>query len=129
MKVWHNLIIVIAIAVVIAIPICFAFTSCEQRLTEGEVYKKEYLEAQTRVMWIPFTTSNGKTTTTRLIPYLYRYPERWVIYIREPNGDGTYTTDQYYTTKEVYDAVDIGDTFCYDPDRDFKNEPYTREKQ
>ena len=129
MNTWHKVMLIIAIAAVIVIPICFAFKSCGHELTEGEVYQKEYHEARTVVRFIPITTYNGKTTTTRLIPYLYRYPDRWIIYIREPNGDGTYTTDYYYTTEEVYNSVEIGNTFCYDPDRDFEDEPYTRERQ
>lgn len=103
--------------------------ACGHKLTEGEVYDKEFKEARTLVMMIPIVHSNGKTTTTHIIPYMYYYPDRWIIRIREPNGDGTYLTDEYYTTKEVYDSVNIGDTFSYDPDRDFENEPYTRERQ
>ena len=103
--------------------------SCGHKLTKGEVYDKEFMPASTRVMMIPVVSSNGKTTTTTIIPYVYYYPDRWLIKIREPNGDGTYITDEYYTSKEVYDSVNIGDTFSYDPDRDFENEPYTRERQ
>lgn len=102
---------------------------CGHRLTEGEVYDKEFRSASTQVMMIPIVISNGKTTTTSIIPYMYYYPDRWIIRIREPNGDGTYMTDEYYTTKEIYDSVNIGDTFSYNPDRDFENEPYTRERQ
>ena len=102
---------------------------CGYKLTEGEVYDKEYRAATTQIVCIPYTILNGKTTQTIIIPYVYYYPDRWIIRIREPNGDGTYTTDQYYTTEAVYDSVNIGDTFCFDPDRDFENEPYTRERQ
>ena len=104
-------------------------TGCGHKLTEGEVYEKEFKEARTQVMMIPIVISNGKSSTTRLIPYMYHYPDRWIVRIRDPNGDGTYVTDEYYTTKEVYDSLDIGDTFCFDPNRDFENEPYTREQQ
>ena len=102
---------------------------CGHKLTEGEVYDKEFEEATTQVMLIPIVISTGKTTTTSVVPYVYYYPDRWIIRIREPNGDGTYTTDRYYTTKEIFDSVNIGDTFSFDPDRDFENEPYTRERQ
>jgi hypothetical protein len=103
--------------------------ACGHKLTEGEVYDKEFMPARTQVMMIPIVHSNGKTSTTTIIPYVYYYPDRWLIRIREPNGDGTYITDEYYTSKEVYDSVNIGDTFSYDPDRDFENEPYTRARQ
>lgn len=102
---------------------------CGHKLTEGEVYDKEFKGAITQVMIVPVVISDGNTTSTTMIPYMYYYPDRWIIRIREPNGDGTYVTDEYYTTKEVYDSVNIGDTFSYDPYRDFENEPYTRERQ
>jgi hypothetical protein len=107
----------------------FSICGCGHKLTEGEVYDKEFKEARTQVMVVPIVHSNGKSTYITTIPYVYYYPDRWIIRIREPNGDGTYVTDEYYTTKEVYDSVNIGDTFSYDPDRDFENEPYTRERQ
>lgn len=106
-----------------------SLNGCGKKLTEGEVYEKEFREATTQVRVIPVVSTNGKTTRTTIIPYIYRYPARWIIRIREPNGDGTYITAEYYTTKEIYDSVNIGDTFSYDPDRDFENEPYTRERQ
>jgi len=107
----------------------FSFCGCHHSLTEGEVYAKEFKEAETKIFSIPVVISNGKTTFTQIIPYIYSYPDRWIIRIREPNGDGTYITDEYYTNKEVYDAVGVGDTFSYDPNRDFENEPHTRKKQ
>ena len=113
----------------LAVLLMFLLCSCGHKLTEGEVYGKEFMPARTQVVLIPFVRSNGKTTTTTIIPYVYRYPDRWLIKIREPKGDGTYITDEYYTSKEVYDSVNIGDTFSYDPDRDYENEPYTRERQ
>lgn len=103
--------------------------SCGHELTEGEVYDKEFMPSRTQVVMVPMVISNGKTSTTTIIPYVYFYPDRWLIRIREPNADGTYVTDEYYTSKEVYASVNIGDTFSYDPDRDFENEPYTRERQ
>lgn len=112
-----------------AFALLISLCGCGHRLTEGEVYEKEYKEAETNVVIIPIVISNGKSTKTTMIPYVYYYPDRWVIRIREPNGDGTYMTDEYYTAKEVYDSVNIGDTFIFDPDRDFENEPYTREQQ
>lgn len=112
-----------------AVFILIFLVSCGHKLTEGEVYEKEFKPQTTQVRFIPIVRSNGKTTTTTIIPYVYRYPDRWIIRIREPNGDGTYITDEYYTSEEVYDSVNIGDTFSYDPERDFENEPYTRERQ
>ena len=117
--------LVLSLIVLLLVSTC----SCGQKLTEGEVYSKEFMEARTQVRLIPMVISNGKTTTTTVLPYVYHYPDRWLIKIREPNGDGTYITAEYYISKEVYDSVNIGDTFFYDPDRDFKNEPYTRERQ
>lgn len=103
--------------------------SCGHKLVEGEVYDKEFKPSITQVVMLPIVISNGKTSSTTIVPYVYYYPDRWVIRIREPNGGGTYITDEYYTSETVYDSVNIGDTFSYDPDRDFENEPYTRERQ
>lgn len=113
----------------LAFALLISLCGCSDKLTEGEVYEKEFKKAETNVRLIPFVISNGKTTITRLIPYVYSYPDRWIIKIREPNGDGTYKTATYYTSKEVYDSINIGDTFSYVSGRDFENEPYTRERQ
>lgn len=109
--------------------LCVAlFVSCNN-ITHGEVYKKEYREAFTTVMFMPLIISNGKTTTTTLIPYVVSYPDRYVLFIRDYQ-DGEWITEDFFVSKEVYDQVKIGDMFEFDETRgDLKDEPYTKEKQ
>lgn len=101
---------------------------CSPTITEGEVYAKEYREAFTTVNCYPVVISNGKTTTTMIIPYTVYYPERWVIFIKSFE-DGEWLTEDYFVSESIYNSVNIGDIFVYDKSRgDLKDEPYTKEK-
>lgn len=103
---------------------------CGKKLTEGEVYGKEFLPAETTITYVPFIYSDGKTSHTTIMPMVFDYPDRWRIDIRSfnVNEKGEYETASYFTSKEVFDACDIGDVFSYDPDRDSQNEPVMKEK-
>lgn len=101
---------------------------CSPTITEGEVYAKEYRKAFTTVNYYPVVISNGKTTTTMIIPYTVYYPERWVIFIKSFE-DGEWLTEDYFVSESIYNSVNIGDIFVYDKSRgDLKDEPYTKEK-
>jgi hypothetical protein len=101
---------------------------CSDKITEGEVYEKEYREATTTMSVFPLVISNGKTTTTTMIPYFIHYPERYVIHIKA-FVDAEWVTEDFYVSKEVYDSVNIGDMFAFDEERgDLKDEPYTKER-
>lgn len=101
---------------------------CSTTITEGEVYAKEYREAFTTVNCYPVVISNGKTTTTMIIPYTVYYPERWVIFIKSFE-DGEWLTDDYFVSENIYNSINVGDIFVYDGSRgDLKDEPYTKEK-
>lgn len=106
----------------------FTLTGCASKITSGEVYQKEFKEAHNEVRMIPVITSNGKTTHTRMIPYIYHYPDRYIIYIKKFE-DNEWKTASYYTTKEVYESINIEDQFEYVKDRDLIEEPYIREKE
>ena len=115
---------------IILLIILLLLTGCSKKITEGEVYDKEYKESYTTVRLIPIVTSNGKTTSTRMIPYVYRYPERWVIRIKDfDSKNDKWIYEEYYVNKYVYDEIGIGDTFKYDKNRDYKEEPYERGRQ
>lgn len=102
---------------------------CSSKITEGEVYEKEYREEFTTVMWLPLSISNGETVTTMMIPYIIHYPERYVIHIKAFIND-EWLTEDFYVSKEVYDSINIGDMFLYDEERgDLQDEPYTKERQ
>ena len=105
------------------------FCSCGNKITEGEVHEKEYREEFTTIMSFPLVISNGKTTTTTIIPYVVHYPERYVIHIKAFQ-DGEWVTEDFYVSKDVYDTINVGDMFEYDEERgDLQDEPYTKERQ
>ena len=118
----------IIISIFILMLILVTLTGCSSEITEGEVYDKEYKAAHTSVMMIPMTTYNGKTSTVHMIPYIYNYPDRYIIYIKKFE-DNEWKEADYYVPKEVYDGINIGDQFVYDEGRDLSEEPYTRERE
>lgn len=117
------------IGILICLLLVFSLCGCSNAITEGEVYEKEYREAHTTVMMLPLVISNGKTTTTMMMPYYVHYPDRYVIYIKSYQ-DEEWKTEDYYVSKEVYDCINIGDMFLYDEKRgDLQDEPYTKERK
>ncbi len=105
-------------------------SGCGNKLREGEVCGKEYREAYTTIRLMPLTISNGKKTTTRLFPYIIRYPDRWSVTIKAYTEDNReWETAKYWVTKEVFDAVNIGAQFEYDAETCLDDEPYTRERK
>lgn len=118
----------IASLIITLIILLLTLTGCTSKISSGEVYQKEFKEAHNEVRMIPVITSNGKTTYTRMIPYIYHYPDRYIIYIKKFE-DNKWKTASYYTTKEVYESINIEDQFEYVEDRDLTEEPYTREKE
>lgn len=118
-------IISILLCVVLLVLLC----GCTNVITEGEVYEKEYREAHTQIRMIPLIRSNGKTSTVTMIPYVVRYPERYVIFIKAYQNE-KWLTEDFYVSQDTYDAINIGDMFLYDDGRgDLKDEPYTKERK
>ena len=117
------------ICAVICIILIFSLCGCSNAIAEGEVYKKEYRAAHTRVRMMPLTVFNGKTSSTTMIPYVVRYPDRYVVFIKAYQNE-KWVTEDFYVSKEVYDSIDIGDMFLYDESRgDLQEEPYTKERK
>lgn len=106
-------------------------TGCGQKITEGEIYKKEYQPEEMITIITPMVHTNGKTSYTTYIPIVSYYPERWCVWIKaiKKNSDGKYETAKYYTTKEVYESCDIGDMFSYKKDRDSEKEPVEKTRK
>lgn len=102
--------------------------SCSSKITQGEVYKKNFRPAYSTVRLIPIVHTNGKTSFTTFMPFTYHYPGRWEINIRQLNDNGETLTATYWVSKDVFNTVKIGDEFVYDENRDFSEEPYTREE-
>ena len=116
------------IGMLLCVLVVVSLCGCSNEITEGEVYEKEYQEEYTTVMMLPLVISNGKTTTTTMMPYLVSYPERYVIFIKAYQDD-EWKTEDFYVSKEVYDGTTIGDMFLYDEERgDLQDEPYTKER-
>jgi hypothetical protein len=115
--------------VMICLSLMFCLCACGDKITHGEVYEKEYREAYTTVMVRPLVIPTGKSVITTMVPYTVHYPERWVIFIKDFNGE-EWVTEDFYVSKEVFDTIQIGDMFEYNKDRgDIEDEPYTKERQ
>ena len=117
------------IGALICLLLVVSLCGCSNVITEGEVYEKEYREEYTAVVMLPLAISNGKSSTITMIPYIVRYPDRYVIFIKAYQ-DEEWKTEDFYVSKEVYDSINIGDMFLYDERRgDLQNEPYTKERK
>lgn len=117
------------ICCIVCLVLAISFFGCAKTITEGEVYEKEYKEEHTSVMMLPLVISNGKTTTTTMIPYVVYYPDRYVIRIKAYCED-RWETEDFYVSKSVYDEINIGDMFYFDAERgDLDDEPYTKTRQ
>lgn len=117
------------ISIILCLIIIVSLCGCSDKITEGEVYKKEYKEACTSVMTYPVIISTGKTMSTIIVPYTVYYPERYVIHIKAFVND-EWVTEDFYVSKEVYDSINVGDMFVFDNGRgDLEDEPHTKERQ
>ena len=83
---------------------------CGKKITEGEVYEKNFTEAHSQVLMLPLVHSNGKSMYTTMIPYIRYYPDTYSIGIRDFQDD-KWVTETYYVSEEVYNEVEIGDMF------------------
>lgn len=101
-------------------------SGCGQKLTEGEVYEKNFTEAHDELLMLPVIISDGKSSHTQLIPIWNHYPDTYEICIKAFQ-DGEWVTAKYYVSESVYDATEIGAIFKYDKDRDWQEAPYTQE--
>ena len=67
-------------------------TGCSSKITEGEIYKKDYQPEETIMIMTPMIHTNGKSSYTTYIPMFYHYPDRWCIWIKatEKNDEGEF---------------------------------------
>ena len=117
--------LVLVLAIVLMVAIC----GCTPKITQGEVVDKQFEPAHTVVRMIPMVISNGKTTTTHIIPYVYRYPDTYRVTIAALDEDGNRQEATYLVTKEVFDAVRLGDEFVYSKDMKPSEPEYQRERK
>lgn len=118
------------ILILLCIITSIIFTGCNKKGFEGEICELEFKPAYDTVLLLPITIYNGKTTTIILVPYIRHYPDRYYVKVRHFNDkDQKYNYDDCYVPKDVFDELDIGDWFVFDPNNYFDSEPYTQEKQ
>jgi len=101
---------------------------CKTNKPSGEVYDKEFRPAYSTTVLLPLTIYNGKTVTTIIIPYIYYYPNRYVIHIKwfDVKKD-KWRYYEYFVNETLYEKVNVGDMFEYQKGT-YDREPYTREK-
>lgn len=104
-------------------------TGCGAEITEGEVIQKEFTPAHTKLRMIPVVYSNGKTTHTAIIPYVYSYSDKWTITIRAYSEDGEEIRETFRVSEQVYDETELGSEFIYTDDMEPDEPEYTREKE
>lgn len=117
------------IALVFMVFMLLISIGCTIKITKGEVIEKEFTPAHNSLLTVPLTVTNGKTTTVVSVPYMYYYSEKWEITIQDwDDTEDKMVTATYRVTKEVYNAVEIGDEFVYDEEFEPSYPEYTREK-
>lgn len=100
-------------------------TSCGARLKSGEVYDKKFSEAHEEIKMIPVVRTDGENCYTTIIPMVYFYADDYIVFIKA--NDGTGKTAIYHVSKEVYELIEIGSEFEYDPKTCSTESKYTRE--
>lgn len=103
---------------------------CGTILTEGEVYDKQFIESHSEVTAFPATVpsvnaATGQITTdVKTVPHICYYSDAYAIYIRAFR-DNEWVTAVYYVPEDVYNSVNIGDTFKYEEGRDRTTIPHS----
>lgn len=103
--------------------------SCSKKITQGEVINKEYTPSYTTIMMIPIVHTNGKTTTTQIIPFVYRYSDKYEITILGYDSEKNESTATYRVKKEVFDQVNLGDEFVFSKEYEPEYPEYIRKKK
>jgi hypothetical protein len=81
-------------------------SSCN-KLEEGDVIEKWYEPTRTYATVMPILISNGKTTSTIMVPHMVTDYEDWVIKIRgKYNGEDRIET--IYVGQKQYECLSVG---------------------
>ena len=91
--------------------ICLLFLCGCERITEGEIYDKEFESAHSETVIINQVRRIGKSTTVIPTPHFRSYPDQWFVSIKQTQEDGSVKTATYEVSKEIYDSVQVGDYF------------------
>ena len=113
--------IIIVLAILVSL-----ITGCS-KITEGEIYKKEFRAERSWIQMIPMVHTNGESTWISYIPIWHHHPDEYIIGIRDLETD---KTALYYVKRETYEQCEIGRMFKYEPQRgDLDKEPITKRKE
>lgn len=89
-----------------ALMLCLSL-ACDPSLKDGEVTSRKFHPAHTQITLMPIVSSNGKTTTTTLIPVPMYYPESWSVDIKKFDGK-KWKRATWWVNRETYDQVTVG---------------------
>lgn len=82
-------------------------SACSPEIKEGEIESKEFHPASTVMAMMPVTTSNGRSSTTDLVPMFFYYPDSYSIRIKKFTGkQWEHTT--YWVDSYTYSNATIG---------------------
>ncbi len=98
-----------------AVILSVVLSGCGNKITEGIVYEKGFVPAHTETTLMPIMSSNGKTTTTILIPKTDSIPDKWYISIRSQEADenGKYQKAKYEVAEETFNQYKVGDFYSH----------------
>lgn len=86
------------------------FSSCSNKLSEGDIIEKKYEPTRTYVSFIPLVTSYGKNIHTTMIPYVVTDYEDYILVIKG-KYEGKETIENIYINKEQYECLSVGEHF------------------
>lgn len=110
------------------IGLIFLLLYFKEPLTVGEVYEKEYKPAYTKAVSTQVEVTDDKVTTTMSVPYVYSYPDRWIVRIKSDKKVDRKRTVEFYVTEKTFNETKIGQHFEFDEDLESKEKPYIRKK-
>lgn len=91
---------------------------CSSAPVNGIVTAKAFTPAHSFMVVMPITMSDGRNTTTTLIPVWFHEPDRWTLTIEPYDSDGKpLAVRKIMVQRGVYDTVKIGEWFANSPDK------------
>jgi hypothetical protein len=99
------------------------------KLDEGRVVGMRYEPANTQVMMMPVVISNGRTTTTMIVPYYIYDDEDWVLTVTGTLENGKQRTEDWYISRSAYESLEIGDEVCTTDCGASRNDPHRKERK
>ena len=106
---------------------CVLLISCNH-LEEGIVVGRHYEPTEQNMVIMPLIMSNGKTTTTMMIPYFVTDYEDYVLHIKGVYK-GEEVIEQVYVTKDCYERLQNGGTWYKDDSCSFSDDNNTKERR